>query len=92
MDIIKIGYEILKYFKNNLDNEKIDYIDIMPDKLNISENRWTRIIEMLVDNNYLKGIQVVRTLGSRPRILFVSQRLTIDGVKYIESCINNYWV
>lgn len=85
MDNFKIIYKILKAFEKSLDCEEIDIKEISSEALNISEQRWSRIIKMIVDNGYVEGIRIVSYDGARiPLIKFYNPTITLAGLEYLE--------
>ena len=69
MNNIKLTYKILEYLDKNIDNDIINIDDINHKKLNISKTRWIRIIEMLVDGEYIKGVHLTN-IDTKPVVKF----------------------
>lgn len=82
MDNMKLIYDILKYIEDNLDNEEIEIGNVSYEHLNISKTRWFRIIEMLIDEQYIKGIHVINA-ETKPIIKGYNIRITLKGLEFI---------
>ncbi len=85
MDCMKLMYDILKYIEDNLDNEEIDIGNVSYEHLNISKIRWVRIIEMLVDEKYIRGVYVTNA-DINPIIKYYNARITLKGLEFIKRC------
>ena len=82
MDNIELMYRILKYIEDNLDNEEIYIRNISYEHLNISKTRWFRIMEILSDEQYIKGIYMF-SVDTKPIIKCYSARITLKGIEFI---------
>ncbi len=56
MDNFKFIYKILSALEKSMDLEECNLDCIIPEMLNISEERWNKYMEMLLDAGYIKGI------------------------------------
>lgn len=83
MDDFKIIYKILNTLEKALDFEEFDLKTISSDKLGISEERYRKYIEMLVDSGYIKGIRVYRDLLGDIQIEEDNVRITLKGLEYL---------
>ncbi len=81
---LKAIYKILKYLREAMNYEEAD-IDFISDKaLGISENLWVSILEMLVSNGYITGVEV-KYGAQGDRVLSISNlRITLKGIEYLE--------
>lgn len=82
-DNFKIIYKILNTLEKALDFEEFDLKTISSDKLGISEARYRKYIEMLVDSGYIKGIRVYRDLLGDIQIEEDNVRITLKGLEYL---------
>lgn len=82
-DNFKIIYKILNTLEKALDFEEFDLKTISSDKLGISEERYRKYIEMLVDSGYIKGIRVYRDLLGDIQIEEDNVRITLKGLEYL---------
>lgn len=82
MNNIKLTYKILEYLDKNIDNDIINIDDINHKKLNISKTRWIRIIEMLVDGEYIKGVHLTN-IDTKPVVKFYNIRITFKGLELL---------
>lgn len=58
MDNFKIIYKILKILETAMNLEEFDKSLISAESLGLSLPLWSRIMKMLVDNNYITGVVV----------------------------------
>ena len=56
-DHFKCIYRILSTIENEMDSKSFDIEKISPKMIKISEERWVKYINMLVDAGYIKGIE-----------------------------------
>lgn len=82
LDNFKIIYKILAALEKAMDCPEFDIELINAQSLNISAERWTRYMEMLVDCGYIKGISFVNTIVG-VRIDFDDVRITLKGLEYL---------
>ena len=82
MNNIKLTYKILEYLDKNIDNDIINIDDINHKKLNISKTRWIRIIEMLVEGEYIKGVHLTN-IDTKPVVKFYNTRITFKGLELL---------
>lgn len=54
MDNFKAVYKILSALEKAMDYPKFDINDVGPEAVGVSEERWTRYIEMMIDVGYIK--------------------------------------
>ena len=58
MDNFKIIYKILKILEKAMDLEEFDKSSISKERLELSEARWCRIMALIVEEGYVKGVEV----------------------------------
>ena len=86
MDInFKSIYEILKTLEQEIDNEDFDFDLISHEALDISELRWIRLIQMLIENHFIDGLEPIYMMGQRyPDFKNMDVRITLEGLQYLE--------
>lgn len=58
---------------------------ISHESLGISENRWTRIMEMLVNEGYITGVRLIKADGQTiPFVRIMDVTITLKGLEYLE--------
>lgn len=85
MDNFNIIYKILKVLEASMDCEEFDINIISAETLNIGQNRWNAIIEMMIDNKYIKGAVVINSIGGRTVKVNKDIRITLEGLEYLEN-------
>lgn len=85
MDNFNIIYKILKVLEASMDYEEFDINIISAETLNIRQNRWNAIMEMMIDNKYIKGAVVINSIGGRTVKVNKDIRITLDGLEYLEN-------
>ncbi|WP_443738446.1 YjcQ family protein [Treponema sp.] len=81
-DNFKIIYKILSAFERSLDVEDFELKSISAEKLGITGVRWTKYIEMLVEAEYLAGIEVQDTITGID-VLEENPHITLKGLEYL---------
>ncbi len=76
-------YKILKTLERAMDIEDFDYHCLNAKSLGISERRWTRILEMLIDEGYMKGISLARDAAGNTCSSVECPRITLRGLEYL---------
>ena len=68
-----------------MDLEEFDTKTISKDALNLTEARWCRIIAMLVNKEYITGVEVWNSFDcGHPKIALSQPEITIKGLEYLE--------
>lgn len=62
MDNFKAIYRILRYLEKAMDYEEPDIERISADTIGLTSQRWTSIMEMLIQEKYIDGVSVKRSL------------------------------
>lgn len=81
-DNFKTIYKILSAFEKALDIESFELESISAEKLGISKVRWTKYIQMLVEAEYLAGIEIRDTITGID-ILEENPHITLKGLEYL---------
>ena len=84
MDNFKTIYQILKTLEKALDLEEIPKDLLTAGRFAISEPRFARILEMLVSDGYIKGIEIWNSLDQDyPRYSISRPGITVKGLEYL---------
>ena len=68
-----------------MDLEEFDKDLISKERLELSEARWCRIMALLVEEGYVKGIDVWNSFEcSYPRVCVIRPEITLKGREYLE--------
>lgn len=62
MDNFTAVYKILSALERAMDLPEFDIMQVGPDALGVSKERWARYIEMMADVGYIKGAEVHRDI------------------------------
>ena len=76
-------YRMLRTLERAMDAEEFDYTSIGAKALGISEPRWGHLIEMLIDEGYVKGIHLERDAGGNIVTSVAYPRITLKGLEYL---------
>ncbi len=57
---------------------------ISANTLGISQERWNRYIEMMVDVGYIKGIEITEYIDGERRVEDCGIRITLKGLEYLQ--------
>ena len=82
-DNFKCIYKILKALEKAMDYPEFDISQIDHNKLEVSRERWSRYIEMMVDSGYIKGIRVYKDCTEELEIEDNGIRITLKGLEYL---------
>lgn len=83
-DNFKIIYRILKILRDSMDLEDFDNSRINNEALKLSLPKWSRIINMLVSEGYISGVQIYQTLDySYPQVLMVRPEISLKGLEFL---------
>ncbi len=85
MDNFKIIYKILKILEKYMDYESVPSELISHDVFEISKERWSRILKMMIDTGLIGGIRCIEADGSTvPIIKLYNPSITLKGLEYLE--------
>lgn len=82
-DNFKCIYRILKSLEEELDSLTFDINKISPNELGISEARWAKYIEMMLDVGYIKGIRVYYDVNEELEVDNQGIKITLKGLEYL---------
>lgn len=80
MEEYRVIYKILKHLEKSLDFEEPDHTPIEAESLKITEPKWARLMKMLVDEGYIKGVLIV----NYPLVKLVNPTITLKGIEYLK--------
>lgn len=84
MDNFKAVYKILSTLEKAMDLPEFDLSQINAEKLGVSNERWARYLEMMVDVGYIKGISIYRDITDGLCIEDEGIRITLKGLEYLQ--------
>lgn len=87
MDKFKIIYSILTNLEGELSKDKANTDVISPEVLRIDESTWINILEMLVDEGYIKGVKIHDTLATK-YVAMENVGITLKGLDYLHNDAN----
>ena len=82
-DHFKCIYRILSTIEIDMDSKGFDIEKISPNILNISEERWVKYINMLIDAGYIKGIEAHYDINEELDININRLEITLKGLEYL---------
>ena len=84
MDNFKYIYRILKLLEKSMDLEEFDPELIGYKELDIIKPRWSRIVSMLKEQEYIQGIDIWYSLAQDyPRVKLARPEITLKGLEYL---------
>lgn len=86
-DNFKIIYKILSAFERSLDVETFDLGLISAEKLGISRIRLYKYLEMLIEAEYISGIEIEVDITDTISINADNPHITLKGLEYLSENI-----
>lgn len=84
MDNFKAVYKILSTLEKAMDLPEFDIKMINAEKLGVSEERWCRYIEMMLDVGYIKGVEMYVDITGELNVEAKDMRITLKGLEYLQ--------
>ncbi len=84
MDNFKAVYKILTALEKAMDLPEFDIMEVGPEKLGVSAERWSRYIEMMADVGCIKGVSVHRDILGEICVDAQNIRITLKGLEYLQ--------
>lgn len=84
MDNFKIIYKILKMLEVSMDYDEFDMRTISADELKVSENRLNSIMQMLLNDGYIEGGNIINMMGGISGIKWIRPQITLRGLEYLQ--------
>lgn len=90
--VFSIMNRILKVLERSMDDSEFDLDNFTAEKFGISDNKFARILKMLVDDGYIEGVKVIDRGGPTPfddadydrfRVSVGDIGITLKGLKYL---------
>lgn len=83
MDNFKIIYKILSVLEKSMDLENVDIERISSNNLGISQQRWNKYMEMLLDAGYIKGVTIQKYVTGETNVDAEDIRITLKDLEYL---------
>lgn len=83
MDNFKIIYRILSILEKSMDLEEVDVSSISAEQLKVSQERWSKYMEMLTDAGYIKGVSIKKYVTGDIAVNIDEIRITLKGLEYL---------
>ena len=83
MDNFKIIYKILSVLEKSMDLENVDIERISSNNLGISQQRWNKYMEMLLDAGYIKGVTIQKYVTGETNVDAEDIQITLKGLEYL---------
>lgn len=84
MDNFKAVYKILTALEKAMDLPEFDVMEIGPDALGVSKERWSRYLEMMADVGYIKGVTFWANVLGETVVSAKNIRITLKGLEYLQ--------
>ncbi len=84
MDNFKAVYRILSALEKAMDLPEFDISQIGASMLGVSEQRWARYMEMMVDVGYIKGVRIQSNIAGELMVENDDIRITLKGLEYLQ--------
>lgn len=84
MDNFKAVYKILSALEKAMDLPEFGINEIGSEKMKVSDERWSRYMEMMTDVGYIKGIRIVKTVTGETEVQDMGIRITLKGLEYLQ--------
>lgn len=84
MDNFRVIYRILRYLEKAMDYDEPDMDCISAEHLKLTEQRWLSIMEMLVMEGYVTGIEIKRSSDGEVCMSVSDMRITLKGLEYLQ--------
>ena len=76
-------YRILKELEKAMSVKDFNTAKISAERLKISKELWNNVIELLVDNGYVKGVEMFKDITGELNIDMDNIRITIKGLEFL---------
>lgn len=84
MDNFRAVYKILTALEKAMDLPEFDVMEIGPDALGVSKERWSRYLEMMADVEYIKGVTFRANVLGETVVNAKNIRITLKGLEYLQ--------
>jgi len=76
-------YKILRTLEAAMDCPEFDINEIGPEKLDVSQERRNRYVEMIADVGLVKGIRIRQNVTGSTDVINEGVRITLKGLEYL---------
>jgi len=83
MDNFKAIYKILSELDKAMDDSEFNIAKINHEAVGVSEERWTRYIEIMLDVGMIKGASIRSYIGGSVNVDISNIRITLKGLEYL---------
>lgn len=84
MDNFKAVYKMLTALEKAMDLPEFDIMEVGPEKLGVTQERWSRYLEMMADVGYIKGVTIKRDILGELCVDARNARITLKGLEYLQ--------
>lgn len=89
MDTMKVIYKILEKLEKAMDEERFSWKEINHEQYDISQEKWIKIIEIMMHEGFIEGIQITRGLRGNMQVLAPHMKITFKGLVYLAENSNS---
>lgn len=83
-DVKDIMLAILKYLEDSMDDERVDFSKVNANSLDISEQKHSRVLSIMLGDGYIKGFVKVPRVGvAYDGYKAMDPRITSAGMDYL---------
>lgn len=82
MNTLHTAYKILYSLEHK---KKADYMGVLisPAKLDVTEDEWLDVIQMLLDDGYISGVSIKDTILGERKVDIANAKITLKGAEYL---------
>ncbi len=84
MDNFRAVYKILSALEKAMDLPEFDIMQVGPEALGVSQERWSRYLEMMADVGYIKGVTFQANVLGETAANAKNIRITLKGLEYLQ--------
>jgi len=84
MNNLKIVYKILKSIEDGLSDYEYKGMVISPESLEIGEQQWLQIIQMLIDEELIRGARIFNDVLDEINVDIKNIAITLKGLQYLK--------
>ena len=84
IDNFKAVYRILSSLEEQMDKSEVNVSKFDYEQLGITEERWTKYIEMMQDVGYIKGCNIYVNINDETICDTTDIKITLKGLEYLQ--------
>lgn len=84
MDNFKLIYQILRWLERSMDCECPDYTELSAERFRVSEPRFRKVMRILVDEGYIKGVDITLLFGDDFDLKYLHPMITLKGLEFMD--------